>query len=130
MAEAAHDARRHRAGRVECLRRAGAGSRLRPAAWPGPTYQRTQYVENGGQPGHRAAWVDAENNRRTRDYFMATLPCLDRAYLRPRYPGSLAFQDRDGGGVPIRAFMMDGGDPRAVMETLNRMYRASRSGAA
>jgi multiple sugar transport system substrate-binding protein len=92
----------------------------------GSEYQRTQFVENGGQPGHRAAWTDAENDRRTHDYFKNTLPCLDRAYLRPRYPGSLAFQDRDGGGVPIREYMMDGGDPRAVMETLNRMYRESQ----
>ncbi len=96
----------------------------------GPEYQRTQFAENGGQPGHRAAWTDAENNRRTHDYFAATLPCLDRAYLRPRYPGSLAFQDRDGGGVPIREFMMEGGDPRRVMETLNRMYRESRGGTS
>ena len=96
----------------------------------GPEYQRTQFVENGGQPGHRAAWTDPENDRRTHDYFGNTLPCLDRAYLRPRYPGSLAFQDRDGGGVPIREFMMDGGDPKAVMATLNRMYRESRSGGA
>lgn len=94
----------------------------------GAEYQRTQYVENGGQPGHRAAWTDAENDRRTNDYFKSTLPCLDRAYLRPRYPGSLSFQDRDGGGVPIREYMMDGGDPRSVMETLNRMYRDSRAG--
>lgn len=96
----------------------------------GPEYQRTQYVENGGQPGHRAAWTDPENDRRTHGYFGNTLPCLDRAYLRPRYPGSLAFQDRAGGGVPIREFMMDGGDPRAVMATLDRMYRASRNGGA
>jgi multiple sugar transport system substrate-binding protein len=54
------------------------------------------------------------------------LPCLDRAYLRPRYPGSLAFQDRDGGGAPIRAYMMNGGDPRQVMQTLHRLYRESR----
>ncbi len=96
----------------------------------GPEYQRTQFVENGGQPGHRAAWTDAENDRRTSDYFKSTLPCLDRAYLRPRYPGSLAFQDRDGGGVPIREYMMNGGDPRSVMETLNRMYRESQEGGA
>ncbi len=96
----------------------------------GPEYQRTQFVENGGQPGHRAAWTDPENDRRTHDYFGNTLPCLDRAYLRPRYPGSLAFQDRDGGGVPIREYMMEGGDPRRVMAVLNRMYRDSRSGGA
>ena len=96
----------------------------------GPEYQRTQFVENGGQPGHRAAWTDPENDRRTHGYFGKTLPCLDRAYLRPRYPGSLAFQDRDGGGVPIREFMIDGGDPRSVMATLDRMYRESRSAGA
>ncbi len=93
----------------------------------GPEYQRTQFVENGGQPGHRSAWTDAENNRRTHDYFASTLPCLERAYLRPRYPGSLTFQDRHGGGVPIREYMMDGGDPRRVMRTLHGLYRDSRN---
>jgi multiple sugar transport system substrate-binding protein len=93
----------------------------------GPRYQRTQFVENGGQPGHRAAWTDPENNRRTCDYFINTLPCLDRAYLRPRYPGSLAFQDRDGGGVQIREYMMNGGDPMQVMQTLHQRYRQSRN---
>ncbi|QDV63374.1 ABC transporter substrate-binding protein [Crateriforma conspicua] len=92
----------------------------------GPEYQRTQYVENGGQPGHRSAWTDPENNRRTCDYFANTLPCLDRAYLRPRFSGSLRFQDRDGGGAPIRRYLIDGGDPKAVLQTLNEMYRDSR----
>ncbi|MDF2960644.1 MAG: extracellular solute-binding protein, partial [Paenibacillus sp.] len=31
--------------------------------------QKTVYVENGGQPGHRGAWTDAEVNRRNGDYF-------------------------------------------------------------
>lgn len=89
-----------------------------------------QFTENGGQPGHRAAWLDDENNRRTCDYFKSTLPCLDRAYLRPRYAGSLAFQDRDGGGVPIREYMMNGGDPRKTMATLNELYRESQAKGA
>ncbi|MEM9251823.1 MAG: extracellular solute-binding protein [Planctomycetota bacterium] len=92
----------------------------------GAGYQQTQYVENGGQPGHRLAWTDDENNRRTLDYFRDTLPCLDRAYLRPRYPGGLEFQGRDGGGVAVRAYMMKGGDPKATLDTLNRMYRDSK----
>ena len=96
----------------------------------GSDYQRTQFAENGGQPGHRSAWVDAENNRRTDGYFQNTLPCLDRAYLRPRYPGSLAFQGRDGAGVPIRQFMMDGGDPKQVMATIHKMYRESQTEVA
>jgi multiple sugar transport system substrate-binding protein len=108
----------------QCAHRGVAGDFAAFVA--GPDYQRTQFVENGGQPGHRSAWEDAENNRRTSDYFIRTLPALDRAYLRPRYPGSLAFQDRHGGGVPIREYMMRGGDARQVMATLNRMYRESR----
>ncbi len=91
----------------------------------GGDYQRTQYVENGGQPGHRTAWLDEENNRRTDGYFRDTLPCLDRAYLRPRFPGSLAFQDRDGGGAPIRDYLMHGGDPNRTLDEVDRMYRAA-----
>ena len=90
-----------------------------------PEYQITQHTENGGQPGHRAAWEDEENNRRTHDYFKNTLPCLDRAYLRPTYPGALPFQDRDGGGAVVRDYLMNGGDPKAVMAKINQMYRDS-----
>lgn len=56
------------------------------------TTQRTLYVRAGGQPGHRAAWLDAENNRLTNEYFSRTLPALDRSFLRPRYDGYLKFQ--------------------------------------
>jgi multiple sugar transport system substrate-binding protein len=60
--------------------------------------QRTLYTHQaGGQPGHRSAWLDAENNRATLDYFRSTLPALDRAYVRPRYAGYLhGFQDLAG----------------------------------
>ncbi|TWU42790.1 ABC transporter substrate-binding protein [Novipirellula artificiosorum] len=96
----------------------------------GPRCQCTQFTENGGQPGCRLAWLDDELNRRTDDYFRDTLPCLDRAYLRPRYSGSLRFQGRDGGGAPIRAFLRDGGDPKTVLEQLNTLYRESQQGAS
>ena len=52
-----------------------------------PTIQRTLFFENGGQPGHRSAWLDAEVNRRSHDYFRNTLPALDRAYLPAQIPG-------------------------------------------
>jgi multiple sugar transport system substrate-binding protein len=51
------------------------------------------YFDSGGQPGHRAAWLDPENNRRCNQYFTDTLPTLDSAYLRPRFDGYLQFQD-------------------------------------
>ncbi len=58
--------------------------------------QRAPYTRHGGQPAHRGAWLDAENNRLTRDCFRDTLPALDRAWVRPRYFGHIAFQENAG----------------------------------
>ena len=69
--------------------------------------QKSLFFDNGGQPGHRKAWLDDYTNRVTDDYFKATLPALDRSFLRPRYHGHMFFQDNSG--APIREFMMNGG---------------------
>ena len=58
-----------------------------------PLTQRTVYVSSGGQPGHRAAWLDEEANRITNNFFTNTLPTLDAGWVRPRWPGFIAFQD-------------------------------------
>ena len=89
-----------------------------------PLCQRTVYFENGGQPGHRQAWLDEEVNRRSNNYFKDTLPALDRAYLRPRYSGYMHFQDN--AGAPIREYLMNGGDPGRVLDQLNELYRESK----
>lgn len=91
-----------------------------------PECQRTLFVESGGQPGHRSAWVDEEVNRRTHDYFTQTLPALDRAYLRPRYSGYLHFQDH--AGDLVREYMMNGGSPDKVLEGMNKLYLESKRG--
>lgn len=88
--------------------------------------QRTVYFDNGGQPGHRRAWIDEEVNRRSSDYFRSTLPALDRAYLRPRYSGYLDFQDHAGDFV--RDYLMNGGDAGQVLEKMNALYIQSRKG--
>jgi multiple sugar transport system substrate-binding protein len=54
------------------------------------------FVTSGGQPGHRAAWLSAEANRATSGFFRDTLQSLDEAWLRPRWPGYIEFQDRAG----------------------------------
>ncbi len=82
------------------------------------------FADAGGQPGHRAAWVDAQLNERCDDYFFRTLPALDRAFVRPRYPGYLEFQDR--AGDPIHQYLREGGDPTQVLDELNRLYRESQ----
>lgn len=86
--------------------------------------QRSIYTDNGGQPGHLKAWQDEESNRITNNYFRTTLPTLERAYLRPRYHGSMYFQDNAGDYV--REFMMKGGNEKQVLKKLNELYRESK----
>lgn len=87
--------------------------------------QRTLFFDSGGQPGHRSAWLDAEVNRRTNNYFRDTLPALDRAYLRPRFPGYLHFQDH--AGAPIRQYLMAGGDARGLLAELKRLFEEAKA---
>ena len=56
------------------------------------------YTQSGGQAGHRAAWLDGENNALFDRYFSNTLPALDRAFVRPRHAHAIAFQT-DGTSV-------------------------------
>lgn len=86
--------------------------------------QRTLYTQSGGQPGHRTAWLDAENNRLTGGYFAATLPVLDRAYLRPSFPGYLQFQKK---GAPVLHAALRGTLPAAdALDQLDHLGRDSR----
>ena len=82
------------------------------------------YVENGGQPGHRSAWLGEHSNRLTNNFFSNTLPTLDRAFVRPRFNGYLHFQDT--AGTPVREYLMSGGDAGKVLESINGMYCKSQ----
>ncbi|MDE2749617.1 MAG: extracellular solute-binding protein [Chloroflexota bacterium] len=90
-----------------------------------PAIQGTLFFDSGGQPGHRSAWLDAEVNRRSNNYFRNTLPALDRAYLRPRFPGYLHFQDH--AGAPIREYLMQGGNGRDVLAALKRLFKQAKA---
>ena len=52
------------------------------------------------------------------------LPALDRAYLRPRYPGYLHFQDH--AGDPVRDYLMHGGNPKQVLAKMTKLYLESK----
>jgi multiple sugar transport system substrate-binding protein len=56
--------------------------------------QRSIYFDGGGQPGNAAAWDDDRLNRETLDFFRGTRRTLETAYVRPRTPGYIEFQDR------------------------------------
>ena len=90
-----------------------------------PACQSTLFFESGGQPGHLAAWKNEEVNRQSQNYFLNTLPALQRAFLRPRYHGSMYFQDH--AGDVVRDYLMNGGDEKKVLSTLNELYVKSKS---
>jgi multiple sugar transport system substrate-binding protein len=88
-----------------------------------PEIQRTLYVEQGGQPGHRSAWLDAHANELAASYFADTLPGLDAGYLRPRYDGALIVQNE--GGDLVWESLRSGGDPSELLDRLDALYRRS-----
>jgi multiple sugar transport system substrate-binding protein len=88
-----------------------------------PSTQSGLFYQNGGQPGHRTAWLGGEVNASCSNFFADTLPTLDQAFVRPRYAGYLAFQDH--AGDPIHEYLRLGGEPRKVLAILNRLYRES-----
>jgi len=87
--------------------------------------QQTLFFESGGQPGHLSAWKNEEVNRRSHNYFSNTLPALQRAFLRPRYHGSMYFQDH--AGDVVRDYLMNGSSELQVMAALNELYIQSKT---
>lgn len=85
--------------------------------------QRTLYAQSGGQPGHRLAWLDAENNRSTGDYFSRTLPTLDRAFVRPQFPGYIPFQEE--ASEILHTALRSEASPRDTIARLDACYRAA-----
>jgi multiple sugar transport system substrate-binding protein len=78
------------------------------------------YFESGGQPGYRVAWTDPHINRQCNGFFEETLRTLDLAYMRPRKPGYIRFQEQ--AGKIIHEFLRNGGKGEEVVQTLNRLY--------
>lgn len=86
--------------------------------------QSTVYFESGGQPEHRAAWLDPEVNRRSNDFFADTLSTLDDSYLRPRYNGYLDFQDH--AGPVVHRFLTEDIEASRILDEMNPIYLQSR----
>jgi len=88
-----------------------------------PKCQSTFYVEHGGQPGHRSAWVNENANHLCNNFFKNILPVMENGFVRPRYNGYLFFQDH--AGEPIRKYLMNGGSPEKVLREINALYQKS-----
>jgi multiple sugar transport system substrate-binding protein len=83
--------------------------------------QRTMYVEHGGQPGHRSAWLDENANRLANNFFTTVLPVMDNGYMRPRYNGYLHFQDY--AGTPLQQGILQNENALSILEKMNGIYR-------
>jgi multiple sugar transport system substrate-binding protein len=91
----------------------------------GAECQKTLYFDSGGQPGHRAAWLDEEVNRRCAGFFSNTLATLDDAYLRPRFNGYIEFQD--AGGPVVHAFLKGAMDASSAVSAMNALWRPNEA---
>jgi multiple sugar transport system substrate-binding protein len=89
------------------------------------TMQQTFYVQHGGQPGHRSAWINEETNHLTNNFFKNVLPVMQNGYIRPRYNGYLHFQDH--AGTPLQECLMNKGDAIKALDKMNELYRESLS---
>ena len=58
----------------------------------GGAAQRGPFAAAGGQPGHADGWEDETVNAATNDFYRNTRQTLDRAWMRPRHQGYMAFQ--------------------------------------
>jgi multiple sugar transport system substrate-binding protein len=88
-----------------------------------PVCQSTLYIEHGGQPGHKAAWLNENANRLCNNFFKNILPAMEDGYVRPRYNGYLYFQDH--AGEPLHNYLLHGGNPGNVLEQINTLYKKS-----
>ncbi len=91
----------------------------------GPEVQRTLYTASGGQPGHRSAWVDDDNNRLCNGFFRSTLSTLDSAWVRPRFPGFISFQNY--ASVIVHDYLEHGGDAYTILNRLNDALKHTRA---
>jgi multiple sugar transport system substrate-binding protein len=85
--------------------------------------QTTLYGICGGQPARRSAWRDPLLNQITDDFFLRTAASIETAYVRPRYPGYVALQER--AGELIAEYCKHLQNAREVIEQIDALYRSS-----
>ncbi len=92
------------------------------ATWvAGAECQRTLYVQSGGQPANKVAWIDAGANALTNDYFRQILPTLENAFVRPRFAGFRQFQT--AAFNVVWKYLRENGSPAATVNALDDLYK-------
>lgn len=85
--------------------------------------QRGPFAKAGGQPGHAAGWEDDAVNAATNAFYLNTRATLDRAWIRPRHQGYMAFQEE--ASQRLNAGLRRGEDGASVVADINRQFAES-----
>ncbi len=76
-----------------------------------------------GQPAHAAAWDDPAINQVFGNCYIGTRATMDACWIRPRYDGYLAFQER--GGDLIESHLRGGIGADQLLDTLQRLHASN-----
>ncbi|MGE5292961.1 MAG: hypothetical protein ACM3ML_38425 [Micromonosporaceae bacterium] len=79
----------------------------------------------GGQPALRAAWESAAVNDGSGGFYDRSRATLDQAWVRPRFPGWIAFQDQ--GSAVIRDGLINRAAPSQILRLLRDAFHAQCS---
>jgi multiple sugar transport system substrate-binding protein len=86
--------------------------------------QRTLYASAGGQPAHADAWSDSAVNAPVAGFYAETRTTLDRAWIRPRHDGYMAYQH--AASLRLNEALRAGEGATSALAALNALYRDSR----
>lgn len=85
------------------------------------------YRELGGQSADRRAWMDAEADARSGGFYAATRQTIEAAWVRPRFPGYIAFQS--AASAAVRDGLARGAPGGEILRRVNELYRRESAAA-
>lgn len=88
--------------------------------------QRTFIPNWDGQPSSRYAWLDREINERWGGFYLNTAETVERALVRPRFPGYIAFQAE--ASAVLRAGLQERLPASRLLNRLLQSFESYRSG--
>ena len=78
------------------------------------------FAEHHGQPAHRDLWLDEAMNVRFGGCYRDTLATMEGCWIRPRYNGYLAFQEK--AGELMEAHLREQISEDALLSRLERLH--------
>jgi len=89
----------------------------------GAAFQRDGYSAAGGQAGHAAAWDDEAVNQSTDKFYRNTRLTLEGAWVRPRHPGYMRFQEQASERLDHALRHAEAGE--TLIADLNTLFRST-----